>query len=397
MKKNVPDIRFKGFEDEWENISTNNLFQTYCDKNHPELPVLSATQQFGMIIRDNTGLTVQHDKENEKTYKHVLPGHFVIHLRSFQGGFAHSAIEGITSPAYTIFEFRNKANNNDLFWKYVLSSKEFIKRLETVTYGIRDGRNINFQDFSELWFYVPNVEEQKKIATFFTTLDNLISKLEQKLEKQRNIKQALLQKMFVDLNGDNFAPLIRLKGYEGDWKKVSLGTCFLERSERSGNGELISVTINSGVVKASDLDRIDNSSSDKSHYKKVEIGDIAYNSMRMWQGACGYSKYSGICSPAYTVVIPAENINVVFFSYMFKRDDILYLFRVNSQGLTSDTWNLKYPAFSKINCYVTDIEEQKRIVSLFTTLDNLNIKLEQKIEKLRNIKQALLRKMFVQQ
>ena len=189
-------------------------------------------------------------------------------------------------------------------------------------------------------------------------------------------------------------PEIRFKGFDGEWEDIKLGEYFVERVERSAYGELLSVTINFGVVRASDLDRTDSSSSDKSNYKVIKIGDIAYNSMRMWQGASGYSSYEGICSPAYTVVGPKEGIDVVFFSYLFKRSDSLYQFRINSQGLTSDTWNLKYPAFSQLDSVKPSEEEQKKIGSLLTTLDKLIRKLELKLEKLRNIKQALLNQMF---
>lgn len=190
-------------------------------------------------------------------------------------------------------------------------------------------------------------------------------------------------------------PEIRFNGFEGEWTTTTLGECFLERVERSAEGELISVTISQGVVRASDLDRIDNSSNDKSNYKVVEVGDIAYNSMRMWQGACGYSLYKGICSPAYTVVIPQNNIDVVYCFYLFKRNETLQLFRVNSQGLTSDTWNLKYPAFSQIKCSFPSLSEQEKIGVFLTTLDKLIAKLEAKLDKLRKLKQALLEKMFI--
>lgn len=190
-------------------------------------------------------------------------------------------------------------------------------------------------------------------------------------------------------------PQIRFNGFEDEWETTTLGKYFLERVERSAEGELISVTISQGVVRASDLDRIDNSSNDKSNYKVVEVGDIAYNSMRMWQGACGYSLYKGICSPAYTVVIPQNNIDVVYCFYLFKRNETLQLFRVNSQGLTSDTWNLKYPAFSQIKCSFPSIPEQEKIGIFLTTLDKLIAKLEAKLDKLRKLKQALLEKMFV--
>lgn len=194
---------------------------------------------------------------------------------------------------------------------------------------------------------------------------------------------------------DKKKPEIRFKGFEEEWVTTTLGECFQERVERSAEGELISVTINQGVIRASDLDRIDNSSDDKSNYKVVEVGDIAYNSMRMWQGACGYSLYKGICSPAYTVVIPQGNINVVYCFYMFKRNESLHLFRVNSQGLTSDTWNLKFPAFSQIKYNIPSVSEQEKIGTLLTTLDKLIAKLEAKLEKLRKLKQALLEKIFI--
>ena len=166
-------------------------------------------------------------------------------------------------------------------------------------------------------------------------------------------------------------PQVRFKGFTDAWEQRELGECFDERAERSAEGELIAVTINSGVVKASELNRHDNSSEDKSNYKVVRKNDIAYNSMRMWQGASGYSQYDGILSPAYTVAIPKENIDSVFFSYLFKCTDMIYQFQINSQGLTSDTWNLKFPAFSKIKVNVPKLEEQAQIGQYFTNLDHL--------------------------
>lgn len=93
--------------------------------------------------------------------------------------------------------------------------------------------------------------------------------------------------------------------------------------------------------------------------------------MRMWQGASGFSQYNGILSPAYTVAIPNENISSVFFSYMFKRHDLIHLFQINSQGLTSDTWNLKFPSFSKISVSVPTYAEQTKIGQYFQSLDHL--------------------------
>ena len=190
-------------------------------------------------------------------------------------------------------------------------------------------------------------------------------------------------------------PEIRFDGYEGDWEERKVGEVFSERSERSGEGELISVTINSGVVKASELDRKDNSSDDKSNYKKVEVGDIAYNSMRMWQGASGYSPYNCILSPAYTVIIPKKDIDSKFFAYDFKRYDMIQTFKRNSQGLTSDTWNLKFPTLKSVKVMVPSIEEQKQISTFFESLDTTITLHQRELDSLKEMKKTLLQKMFV--
>lgn len=193
----VPKIRFKGFEGEWKKVKADSIFKTFNEKNRPDLPVLSATQDRGMVTRESIGYNIFHDTSNEATYKHILPGQFVIHLRSFQGGFAHSEIEGIASPAYTIMDFKNKDLYYDYYWRYVFMSKEFIKRLELITYGIRDGRSISYDEFKEMSFLVPSKEEQIKIASYLRNLDRQISLQSQRLEKLKQIKSACLDKMFV--------------------------------------------------------------------------------------------------------------------------------------------------------------------------------------------------------
>ena len=136
---------------------------------------MSATQDRGMIRRDENSINIFHDKKNEAGYKRVLPGQFVIHLRSFQGGFAHSAIEGITSPAYTVFGFSEPEKHDSEYWKYVFTSKSFIQRLETVTYGIRDGRSISYEEFLTLGFVYPSKAEQTAIARYLDKLSDLIT------------------------------------------------------------------------------------------------------------------------------------------------------------------------------------------------------------------------------
>ena len=196
--QSVPKVRFKGFEGEWKIYKGDDLFETYNERNRPDLPVLSAFQDIrGMAVRSDSGYEISHDKRNEVTYKVVEPGQFVMHLRSFQGGFAHSAIEGITSPAYTVFGFKDPNANNDYYWKTIFMSKGFIDRLKTITYGIRDGRSISFPEFLQMKFRVPSIEEQLKLASFFVHLDKQIELAQQRLALLRRIKSACLDEMFV--------------------------------------------------------------------------------------------------------------------------------------------------------------------------------------------------------
>ncbi len=190
-------------------------------------------------------------------------------------------------------------------------------------------------------------------------------------------------------------PQIRFSGFTDTWEQRELGKCFSERVESMPDGELISVTINDGIKKFSELGRHDNSNDDKSKYKKVCIGDIAYNSMRMWQGASGYSPYEGIVSPAYTVLSPNSNIYSKCVAYQFKLPQTIHIFQINSQGITSDNWNLKYPALSKIKINVSrSLEEQRLIAEFFTHLDRLITLHQRKYDKLTKVKKAMLEKMF---
>ena len=118
--------------------------------------------------------------------------------------------------------------------------------------------------------------------------------------------------------------------------------------------------------------------------------------MRMWQGASGCSDYDGIVSPAYTVLIPNENIDPHFFAFFFKNPELIQKFRIHSQGLTSDTWNLKYPAFSKISIrYPKDLNEQRKIADLFKEITELINLHTIELDKLKQLKQSCLESMFV--
>ena len=231
--------------------------------------------------------------------------------------------------------------------------------------------SINGDELRDTLLMAPSsLAERAKIGKLLSHFDNLITLHQRKYERLKILKKSLLGKMFPR-DGEN-TPDLRFAGFTDPWEQRKVGDCFTERVESMPDGELISVTINDGIKKFSELGRHDNSNEDKSKYKKVCVGDIAYNSMRMWQGASGYSPYEGIVSPAYTVLSPNSGINSKCLAYQFKLPETIHTFQVNSQGITSDNWNLKYPALSQIEIFVSkDEQEQDKIAEYFAHLDNL--------------------------
>ena len=158
--------------------------------------------------------------------------------------------------------------------------------------------------------------------------------------------------------------------------------------------ELLSVTMNDGVKPRSEIEGKDNSSEDKSNYKIVRKGDMVYNSMRMWQGANGISPCDGIVSPAYTVLMPKQEINNGYFAALFKSVTLINEFRKNSQGMTSDTWNLKYPQIGTIKVQIPSVSEQDKVSELFSVLDERIATQAQLVESLKKYKRGVVDGIF---
>lgn len=253
--------------------------------------------------------------------------------------------------------------------------------------------NISFDDFMKVKLFAPEQCEQSKISRIINLIEKLITLQQRKLDKLSLLQKSLLQTLFANDNSEK--PELRFSEFKDNWNNKKIGTVFTESKQKSANGQLLSVSIASGVHPFDETERKNNSSQNKSNYKFVEKNDIAYNSMRMWQGAEGVSYYTGIVSPAYTVLHPKEDNNSEFYAYMFKRAEMLNKFRRYSQGLTSDTWNLKFPILKTINIKTTNSDEQTKIVQLFKVIEK-HINLEQKkLDRYQSIKKFLLQQMFI--
>ncbi|MBK8471891.1 MAG: restriction endonuclease subunit S [Sphingobacteriales bacterium] len=166
---------------------------------------------------------------------------------------------------------------------------------------------------------------------------------------------------------DNYVPVAYdyVRQLPQDWQLLPNIAVFEERIERGHeNEELLSVTIGRGVIRQTDVDiKKDSSNEDKSKYKLIKVGDIAYNKMRMWQGALGYSEYQGISSPAYVILKPKMKINPRFFHYMFRTGFYTNYSKRFSYGIVDDQLSLRYTDFKRMYSIVPPLEVQNQIVA----------------------------------
>ena len=191
-------------------------------------------------------------------------------------------------------------------------------------------------------------------------------------------------------------PKLRFPEFTGKWQTEKLGNLFIDRQEVGFSDLLLmSLTAENGLVPQQETKKKDNSNANKSKYLRVCKGDIVYNTMRMWQGRCAYCKNEGIVSPAYTVCIPKDGCDGVFFYYYFKTYDLIQKFHANSQGLVSDTLNLKFDKFASItiSCPIKK-EEQQKIADCLSSIDDLIDAESRKLKALEKYKKGLMQKLF---
>ena len=382
--KKVPVLRFKDDEgeeySEWEEISLEEVLKyeqptayivsntNYSDEY--ETPVLTAGKTFVLgYTNDTEGLFSNH-----------LP---VILFDDFT-----------TANKFVNFPFKVKSSAIKLLLpKDEDVSMTFVfEAMKRIRFPLGEHKRYWISEYQKEKISYPCQEERQKIANFLSSVDTRIEQLEKKKALLEQYKKGLMQKLF--------SQEIRFKDDQGEaypeWEESKLNSVFSERIEKGHSGEeLLSVTILNGVGRAKELNRRDTTPLDKSKYKKLMVGDIAYNSMRMWQGASGVSPYVGIVSPAYTVITSNSSQDSQFWGYCFKLPKVKHLFERYSQGLTSDTWNLKFPALCQIELHFPIKEEQQKIANFLSSIDKTIELVTEQINRTREFKKGLLQQMFV--
>jgi type I restriction enzyme, S subunit len=181
----------------WEVVRAKRVFKNVAEKGYPNEALLSATQDKGVIPRDQLEQRVVMPLGQLQTFKLVRRDDFVISLRSFQGGIEHSAYRGLVSPAYTVLRL-NRKDASPGFLRHLLKASTFISELNVSVTGIRQGKNIDFAEFAESFLPLPPKPEQDRIVAFLdrktAEIDALIAKKQRQIELLDEQKAILIHR-----------------------------------------------------------------------------------------------------------------------------------------------------------------------------------------------------------
>ena len=399
MKDNqtkYPQLRFKGFTDPWVQRKAKDLFIPVNERNREDLPVLSVTQDQGVVFRNGLAIDIKYDESTLSSYKVIHPGDFVISLRSFQGGFELSNVLGISSPAYTIFDFAVPAEQDKLYWKTIFKTFKFIESLKTVTFGIRDGKSISFKEFGDLKLNYPSdVDEQRRIGEFFAKLDETIAANQRKLDLLKEQKKGYLQKMFPK-NGAK-VPELRLAGFADAWEQRKLGDYLSlpkkEKVEITNARDLMTLKLHlRGIEAGTGRETL---SLGSTVYYKRSAGQFLYGKQNFFNGSMAIipKKFDG---KATSGDVPALDINGINSGYLYtyvSRHDYWKAKEGDASGTGSkrihESTLLKFGIMVPVNN-----AEQQKIGSFFKQLDDTITLHQRKLEKLQELKKGYLQKMF---
>ena len=398
MGERKPEVRFEGFDGEWERRKLGDVFEEYSEKNHEELPALTIIQGKGTILREESDRNLQYDKASLSGYKLVRKDDFIVHLRSFEGGLEKANCDGIVSPAYHMFH--GKDTDTRFYYPY-FRSYEFVRRkLVPHIYGIRDGKSIDIAGLKTIKIPYPSIEEQRRIGDYIESLDNLIILYERKCDALKEAKKFYLQNMFPQ-KGEN-APRIRFEGFAGDWEQRKFpefvefynGLTYTPGDvQESGTLVLRSSNVKNGEIVDADNVYVNPEIATSENVRKGDIIVVVRNGSRALIGKHAEIKESmpNTVIGAFMTGIRSEHssfVNALLGTAQFEKEI------EKNMGATIN--QITGYMFSKMEFMTPGDEEQEAIGKYFKELDNLITLHQRKSDALKEAKKFYLQNMFPQ-
>ena len=403
-KKTVPELRFRGFTDPWEQRQLGEVTEKVTEKNSglAYQQVLTNSATHGIVRQSEYFDRIVAGKNHLDAYYVVNPNDYVYNPRISKeaqcGPINRNTLEltGIASPLYLVFRVSPQSLAYEFLDQYFKTANWFNYMKLQGNSGARSDRfTIADSDFFSMPVRIPSLPEQHHIGEFFSTLDKLIAAAERQETLLRQKKQAYLQLMFP-CEGET-QPRLRFSGFSGDWEQRQSSELFVPVKE-NGHSDLpvLSATQSEGMVYRDDQSRdIKFKKDNLGSYKLVRAGDFVI-SLRSFQGGFELSDKTGIVSPAYTVFTHAEcsSQDNGYWKQYFKRRSFIESLKTVTFGIR-DGKAISFSDFSSLKCIFPTLPEQRLIGRFFSTLDSLIAAAEERTRALKEMKSAYLQRMFV--
>ena len=377
---------------DWDgNVRAKQLFKSHTDKKHNgDLEILASTQERGIVPRSQIGIDIQCSDEGVKGYKKVSKGDFVISLRSFQGGIEYSEYDGIVSPAYTIL--KSMKNISTGFYKNYFKTDSFIDRLNGAVYGIRDGKQIGYEDFGDMYVHCPPLAEQERIAEILMHCDKVIELKQKRIGEEKKKKKSLLRMLTNSLDKESDYQLTNLKELcdfigDGDW---------IESKDQSSEGIRLIQTGNIGVNRyLSKDDRaryISEGTFESLNCTEVFNGDLLVSRLPDPIGrVCRVEGISGraITAVDCTILRFKSEITADWFLQFASSEQYLHKIEVLAGGSTRTRISRKELTRLKFRVPAS-LQEQQKVVDILSSQDSVIWSLEAELEDWIKKKKALM-------
>ena len=285
---------------------------------------------------------------------------------------------------------KNISINNEYLYYFLCS--EYIQRKILLEKSQTSIPMISQEQIRKFNIYLPNLEEQEKISEILSTWDLAIEKQEQLIEKKKEFKKGLIQRL---LTGE-----VRFKEFNDKWKTLMIKDIADPISELNKSDEkltVLSCTKYDGLVESLKYFGKQMFSDDTSKYKKVWKNDFAYATNHIEEGSIGVQRICdvGLVSPMYTVFrINDEIVDTDYLFYLLKTERYISIYKSRMSASVDRRGSLRWPEFSKIKLMLPSIHEQKKITEVLKSSDKEIELLEKELEALKLQKKGLMQRLL---
>lgn len=364
--------------------------------------LLSLTRKRGLIPHKEMTDKL-HSAKTLVGYKQYRPGQIVMNrMQAWSGMFGTGPIEGLVSPDYAVFDVLEDHKTSLLL--ECLKCPNMVGQFAIESKGIGSGFNRLYTDrFGQIPIALPPLDEQTAIVHFINHTNH---RIESTIRAKRNIILLLNEQMQVIIHRAvtrGIDPKVRLKPsgipWIGDipenWETLRCGHLFHEVNETGyANLQLLSIDRFKGIIPQSDTGRKERASKDRSKYKRVQRGELAYNLMNAFMGSIAVSNHDGIVSPAYAVAKPTRHMNPHYYHHLLRTNLYTGEYSRRSYGIMYERNRLYFERFKLVTALVPPIQEQHDIVEWIkentASITITMARIEREIDLLREYQTSLV-------